>query len=100
MRRKERNRRPGSVPESPIGRCDNQVTETERVQYMYTDNPKYQCVGAADRAFVAQLITDRGLSLAAKTLGLSRLATLNVAAGQPVYTKTQAAVKSARKKAA
>ena len=67
---------------------------------MTIDNNKTQNPEAADRAYVAGLIQDLGMSHAAKKLGLSRLATLNLASGGPTYSKSRLAVKAARKKAA
>ncbi len=60
---------------------------------------KTQYPSAADRAFVTKLVSDLGLRRASLKLGLSRLATMNAAAGQPIYTRTQQAIRTAREAA-
>lgn len=50
----------------------------------------------SDRAWVAGLVDELGLVRAAKRLGLSRLATMNVAAGGDCYSTTLRRVQGLR----
>lgn len=58
--------------------------------------PKTRRPTAADRVFVADIVERLGISAAARELGLSRLATLNVAHGGDCYQCTLERVAHAR----